>query len=95
MPFVVYEDRVRVYSGSFDRPAWDALARNRDRTSRFRFDCCDSKVVLRTSRLGLPFFAHAPNQVCDESRNNPESMPHQVLKVAIKDEMDRWPGWTA
>lgn len=94
MPFVVYENEERIVSVDYDMPAWNALARNRARTAGFRFPCCDTKVVL-TSRCGRPYFRHQRDHTCEEARRNPESVAHQVLKLAIADLLNSQPGWTA
>lgn len=66
-----------IYAFNFRPDAWQKL---RERASELRFPCCDAGVVLKRSRIGTQFFAHARKGACI---TGPESIEHLQAKDAI------------
>jgi len=67
---------------------WDALRAKRE---HLRFPCCDSAVILKTSSLGLQFFAHHRRGDCI---SGPETADHLAIKALIADSAET-AGWKA
>jgi Competence protein CoiA-like family len=77
---------------SFDLPEaeWSALRLENRRLRQLRMPCCDASVVMRTSTLGLKFFAHKSRGPCQSA---PETEAHLALKT-LAAQAARRAGWT-
>ncbi|SCK14437.1 competence protein CoiA [Vogesella sp. LIG4] len=67
-----------IQSFSLDDQQWAALQRENALRRHLRMACCDTPAVLKTSKLGMRFFAHAKRGECTSA---PESEHHLTLKA--------------
>lgn len=67
-----------VWAGQYAAAEWEAL-KLRSTLGDFVMDCCPSPAVLKTSPLGLQFFAH-PSGECDTA---PETVWHRTGKSLV------------
>ncbi len=74
-----------------DGESWLALADDNREHRHLAFECCDSRVVLRTSPRGTRYFAHLKNDGCTTA---PETEEHILAKSAICQAIRR-AGWIA
>jgi len=80
-----------ILSFSFNSISWNELKKNKEFKIKLTMPCCDTQAIMKTSHLGLQYFAHKKRGDCDSSS---ESMEHLLskqiaYKVAIK------AGWKA
>lgn len=69
-----------VCSIDLDDAAWTELRARNAKAHDLRLPCCGSKVVLKTSKLGTQFFAHARKGDCT---TGPETAEHLFVKARI------------
>jgi competence protein CoiA-like protein len=76
---------------SFDLPEaeWLALRQENRRSRQLRMPCCNAPVVVKTSTLGLKFFAHKSRGPCQSA---PETEVHLALKTLAAQAAQR-AGW--
>lgn len=72
------ESEIRAFE--LDESAWEDLRRSNARDHHLSSPCCGSKVVLKKSRLGTRFFAHARKGDCT---SGPETAEHLFVKARI------------
>lgn len=70
---------------------WEALRAENRRNANLRMPCCDAQVIVKTSPLGVRFFAHKAKTVCNYK---PETEHHIRLKEAVV-RAAKEAGWTA
>lgn len=74
-----------------DDQLWGSLRLENQSSRSLSFSCCESKVVLKTSKLGTRYFAHAVRGDCDRSG---ESQEHLLAKSVVC-MAGRRAGWAA
>ena len=82
-------DRIQAFDLTTD--LWDALKADNRKRRHLKMPCCGSSVVLKKSRRGTPFFAHAKIGPCLTADEGEE---HRALKVMAV-EVARECGWLA
>jgi hypothetical protein len=77
---------------SFDlsEAEWSALQIENRRFRQLKMLCCDASVIMKTSILGLKFFAHKSRGSC---QSGPETEVHLALKM-LAAQAARRAGWT-
>lgn len=91
MPIACLDGKQAIYSFRFTSDEWDALAKSNQRERHLRMACCNSTVVLKRSRYGTQFFAHARRGECSTA---PESAEHLLAKEIIAQAVEA-NGWQA
>lgn len=88
MPLACRDGDKTLYAFRFSREGWADLKRDR---ARLRMGCCDAGAVLKCSKYGTQFFAHARRGDCTTA---PESAEHLLTKDVIARAIEA-AGWTA
>jgi len=70
--------------------AWSALRAENKKRRHLRLPCCPAQVILKTSPLGLRFFAHSSKGSCT---TEPETEEHLLLKTLIAEAVSK-AGWS-
>lgn len=69
--------------------AWQTLRERNAKDKSLRMPCCEAAVILKRSKLGTRFFAHARTTTCDLG---PETAEHLLAKEQIAQAVQR-AGW--
>ncbi len=80
-----------IFSFQLDEDTWSALQVENKSCHHLRMQCCDANVVLKKSKLGTRFFAHAKRGECSTA---PESSEHLLAKQHIVEAIQET-GWAA
>lgn len=80
-----------IYSFRLDHKEWDALAVTNGEKRHLRMACCNSEVILKRSRYGTQFFAHARRGVCSSGQESPEHLRAKEIIARAADHC----GWQA
>lgn len=82
-----------VYAFKYSAEAWAGLRHENAKARHLRMPCCDSGVVLKTSKRGTHFFAHARTGACTTA---PETAEHLLAKdiIARAAELTGWQAQT-
>ncbi len=91
MPLKCLKSKEHIYSFNLGEDEWDLLRLENKKTDCLATECCGSKVVLKTSKLGTRFFAHARKGIC---KTAPESAEHILAKIEIVEGIRRT-SWVA
>jgi hypothetical protein len=70
----IRNNELEIYSFSLNEPEWNAEKLNKSNT--YTMPCCQAAAVLKTSKLGVQFFAHKADS-CNQAG---ESVEHQFCK---------------
>ena len=73
------EDK-NIHAFELSEPQWQELREVNARQKHLRMPCCDTSVVLKTSKLGTQFFAHQRKGPCT---TKPESAEHLMIKSIV------------
>jgi len=74
------DNNEEILSLDFDQLEWEKLKKKDSFKQTLKMICCDSKAVMKTSKLGLQFFSHLPKKGCDFK---PETIDHLMLKKYV------------
>lgn len=91
MPLKCLRDQERVLSFTLSDAGWDALRLENRQSNCLSFRCCDSKVVLKRSKLGTKYFAHARTGECTTAPMSAEHLLAQEPSALAIEAA----GWTA
>lgn len=91
MPLCCRDDAQNLYSFRFSPTEWAAITATNRKERRLRMPCCESAVILKRSKYGTQFFAHASKGKCASA---PESPEHLLAKDYIARAIEL-AGWTA
>ena len=80
-----------VFSFNFDEENWKRLIIKNKSHKNLSMKCCNARVVLKKSKLGTKFFAHARRGICATA---PESAEHLLGKQLIAEAVQE-AGWIA
>jgi hypothetical protein len=80
MPLKCLAPTGAVYAFKHSAETWTGLRHENAKLKHLKMPCCDSGVVLKTSKLGTRFFAHARSGACTTA---PESAEHLLAKDTI------------
>lgn len=89
MPFSAILNEEKIYSFKFTEDEWSILKANKNKN--ILMPCCDSEVVLKTSKLGTRYFSHKPKVNCGYS--SPETVEHLFCKYLVAKTLHEL-GWT-
>lgn len=91
MPLNCLDGLRRLYSYRYSPSEWDEIAGANRIARTLRMACCGSAVVLKRSKYGTQFFAHAKKGECSSA---PESHEHLRAKEIIAKAVEL-AGWSA
>jgi len=80
-----------IHSFELSEEEWSCLKQDNRLHNKLRFPCCDSQVILKTSKLGLRFFSHKAKGQCSTSKETEE---HLIIK-SLAAQIARQQGWDA
>lgn len=80
-----------VYAFRYSAEMWTELRQENAQSKHLRMPCCDSSVVLKTSKCGTRFFAHMRTGMCATA---PEHAEHLLAKDTIARAAES-AGWNA
>lgn len=89
MPFSAILNEEKIYSFKFTEDEWSILKANKN--ENILMPCCNSEVVLKTSKLGTRYFSHKPKVNCGYS--SPETVEHLFCKYIVAKTLYKL-GWT-
>lgn len=90
MPLRCLHPDADILAFELSKDEWSALREENAGKQHLRMPCCDSTVVLKTSRLGTQFFAHARKGGCASAQETPE---HILAKSRVAESAKR-SGWS-
>lgn len=91
MPLRALDDQDNdVLAFTLDSTSWSALKGENHKSRHLRMPCCGHRVVLKTSKYGTQFFAHARRGECAHA---PETEHHIRLKTIVAIAVHQM-GWT-
>lgn len=92
MPLKCLRSGIEVFAWDFDEDElWSNLRSENIRSKTLSFSCCESNVIMKTSKLGTRYFAHAARGECNQSGETSE----HLLAKSIVCIAGRKAGWTA
>lgn len=80
-----------IQSFELSKVEWQNLKSENKHLNKLRLPCCDSPIVLKTSKLGLQFFSHKAKKQCSTGLETEE---HLLIKMAAVNAA-RKNGWDA
>jgi hypothetical protein len=81
MPLKCLQETAEIYAPDVpDDAAWEQLRKVNRASKALRMPCCGASVVLKESKLGTRYFAHARRGPCTTA---PESAEHLLAKSAV------------
>ncbi len=80
MGFRAIKDDTELISLNFSFNDWEKLKKDISFKNTLKMTCCDSKAIMKTSKLGLQFFSHHVKKNCN---SKPESIDHLMLKKYV------------
>jgi hypothetical protein len=90
MPLRCLSDNADILAFEVSPEEWEDLRKENSQNHHLRMPCCDSRVVLKTSRLGTQFFSHARKGECSSAPETPE---HLLAKSIVAGAAKR-AGWS-
>lgn len=88
MPFSAILNEKKIYSFKYSEDEWNLL--KADKNKNLKMPCCQSDVVIKTSKLGTRYFSHKPKINCEYS--SPETVQHLFCKYLVAKTLDEL-GW--
>lgn len=90
MPLRCLSNDADVLAFELSPEEWENLRKENSQNHHLRLPCCNSRVVLKTSRLGTQFFSHARKGDCTSASETPE---HLLAKSLVADAAKQ-AGWS-
>jgi len=78
-----------VLSFQLDEKGWDLLRQQNQQERHLQMSCCDARVVLKRSKLNVPFFAHLKRGLCTSAAETSEHLAAKFL-IATAIESAGW-----
>lgn len=90
MPLRCLQNESNLLAFELSKDEWKDLRELNVRKRHLRMFCCDSEIVLKTSRLGTQFFAHFHKGNCNSAN---ETAEHLLAKTKTAESVKR-AGWS-
>jgi competence protein CoiA len=80
MPLSCQSGTDSILATAYDAAGWESLRALNAEEDRLRLRCCNSRVTLKTSKLGTRFFAHKQRSECTSAA---ETAEHLFVKACV------------